>query len=215
MKNIIKAFISALFIASISLPLGFNLPSKGNQHFNLRDTVGRNQATFFSEARYENITGLANDVWGKVSFDRQDVSSTLKGKVSISTSSLKTGIEKRDEQLQGLMWLYAEKYPDITFEIRRVLNVYNAEDNVIKVSLTGDFTLRGQTRIVYANATIKYLPESELTQTIRPGDLINIMADFEINLSDFRISNTFIGNRVSDNIKISANLVGSDAEQRN
>lgn len=212
MQRIIKPLILSFIIVSAALPQGFHLPSKGIQMFNLRDSVGRNQATFFSEARYENITGLANDVWGEVSFDRQDVKSTLNGEISISTASLRTGIEKRDEQLQGLMWLNAEKYPNITFRIKRVLNVYNTDDNVIKVSLTGDFTLRGQTKIVYANAKIKYLPESELTETIRPGDLINIMADFEINLSDFRISNTFIGNRVSDNIKISANLVGSDAE---
>jgi polyisoprenoid-binding protein YceI len=194
------------------MPQGFELPSKGIQHFNLRDSLGRNQATFFSEARYENITGLANDVWGQVSFDRQDVSSTLKGEVYISTASLKTGIEKRDEQLQGLMWLNSEKYPDITFHIRDILNVYQVNDEMIKISLTGDFSLRGITRIVYASATIKYLPENEFTKTIRPGDLINIVANFEINLSDFRINNSFIGNRVSDNIKISANLVGSDAE---
>ena len=202
----------SLFLFSGVMPQGFELPSKGIQHFNLRDSLGRNQATFFSEARYENITGLANDVWGQVSFDRQDVSSTLKGEVYISTASLKTGIEKRDEQLQGLMWLNSEKYPNITFHIRDILNVYQVNDEMIKVSLTGDFSLRGITKIVYANATIKYLAENEFTKAIRPGDLINIVANFEINLSDFRINNSFIGNRVSDNIKISANLVGSDAE---
>ena len=202
----------SLFLFSGVMPQGFELPSKGIQHFNLRDSLGRNQTTFFSEARYENITGLANDVWGQVSFDRQDVSSTLKGEVYISTASLKTGIEKRDEQLQGLMWLNSEKYPNITFHIRDILNVYQVNDEMIKVSLTGDFSLRGITKIVYANATIKYLAENEFTKAIRPGDLINIVANFEINLSDFRINNSFIGNRVSDNIKISANLVGSDAE---
>ena len=202
----------SLFLFSGVMPQGFELPSKGIQHFNLRDSVGRNQATFFSEARYENITGLANDVWGEVSFDRQDVSSTLTGEVSISVASLKTGIEKRDEQLQGLMWLKSEKYPHITFRIRDILNVYQVNDEMIKVSLTGDFSLRGLTKIVYATATIKYLYENDFTKTIRPGDWINIVANFDINLSDFRIKNSFIGNRVSDKIKITANLVGSDAE---
>ena len=212
MQRCIQTLMISLFLFSGVMPQGFELPSKGIQHFNLRDSLGRNQATFFSEARYENITGLANDVWGQVSFDRQDVSSTLKGEVYISTASLKTGIEKRDEQLQGLMWLNSEKYPNITFHIRDILNVYQVNDEMIKVSLTGDFSLRGITKIVYANATIKYLAENEFTKAIRPGDLINIVANFEINLSDFRINNSFIGNRVSDNIKISANLVGSDAE---
>ena len=212
MQRFIKTLMLSLFLFSGVMPQGFELPSKGIQHFNLRDSLGRNQATFFSEARYETITGLANDVWGQVSFDRQDVSSTLNGEVYISTASLKTGIEKRDEQLQGLMWLNSEKYPNITFHIREILNVHQVNDELIKISLTGDFTLRGITKIVYANATIKYLPENQFTKTLRPGDLINIVANFEINLSDYRIANSFIGNRVSDNIKISVNLVGSDAE---
>ena len=212
MQRCIKIFMTSLLLFSGVMPQGFKLPSKGIQHFNLRDSLGRNQATFFSEARYENITGLANDVWGEVSFDPRDIKSTLKGEVSISVASLKTGIEKRDEQLQGLMWLNSEKYPHITFRIRDILNIYQIDDDMIKISLTGDFTLRGLTKIIYASATIKYLPENEFTKTIRPGDLINIVANFEINLSDFRINNSFIGNRVSDNIKISANLVGSNAE---
>jgi polyisoprenoid-binding protein YceI len=212
MQKCIKIFLMSLFLISGVLGQGFKLPSKGIQVFNLRDTVGRNQATFFSDARYENITGLANDVWGKVSFDVQDIKTTLNGDVTISVASLKTGIEKRDEQLQGLMWLNSEKYPHITFRIKEVLNVFSVEDNVIKVFLTGEFTLHGQTKIVYANATIKYLTENEFTKTIRAGDLINITANLEISLSDFRIKNSFIGNRVSDNIKISANLVGSDDE---
>ncbi len=212
MQRCIKIFMISLFFFSGVMPQGFELPSKGIQHFNLRDSVGRNQATFFSEARFENITGLANDVWGEVSFDTHDIKSTLKGEVSISAASLKTGIEKRDEQLQSLMWLSSKKNPDITFRIRDVLNVYILDDNAVKISLTGDFTLRGSTKIVYATATMKYLTENEFTKTIRKGDLINIVAKFEINLSDFGINNSFIGNRVSDNIKITANLVGSNAE---
>ena len=64
---------------------GFNLPSKGTQVFDFKDSQERNQATFLSEARYENITGLTNDVWGKVSFDAKDIKSTLTGEVSISS----------------------------------------------------------------------------------------------------------------------------------
>jgi hypothetical protein len=94
----------------------FNIPSKDIQVFDFKDTQERNQATFYSEARFENITGLTNDVLGKVSFDANDVKSTLKGEVSISTSSIKTGIEKRDEHLRSVSWLNSEKYPNMTFK---------------------------------------------------------------------------------------------------
>jgi len=190
----------------------FNIPSKGNQIFDFKDTQERNQATFYSEARFENITGLTNDVWGKVSFDIKDIKSTLNGEVSISNSSIKTGIEKRDEQLRSVSWLNSEKYPNITFKIKEITQVDQIEDNLLKIVLLGEFTLRGKTNLVYANATMKYLLESETTKQIMPGDLITVMASFDIKLSDFGITNSMIPNRVSDKIQITANLVGAESK---
>ena len=191
---------------------GFKLPSKGVQVFNLKDSKSRNQATFYSEARFENITGLTNDVFGEVSFDLKDVKSTLTGEILVSTSSIKTGIEKRDEQLRGVSWLNAEKYPTIIYKIKEVERVDLIEDNQIKIVLLGEFSLRGKTKLVYASATIKYLLEDEVTKTLMPGNLISIVARFDLNLSDFGISNSMIPNRVSDNIQIVANLVGPESK---
>ena len=208
----IRIFIAAFLIITNSFSQGFNLLSKGMQVFNLKDDEGRNQATFYSEARYENMTGLSNKVWGEVSFDAKDVKSTLVGEISISVSSIKTGIEKRDEHLQSVSWLNSKKYPNVTFKIKDVQRVDLVEDNLVKVVLLGDFTLHGYTKLIYANATMKYLEESEITKTIMAGNLISIVAKFDINLSDFGISNSLIGNRVSDKIQITANLVGSDSK---
>jgi polyisoprenoid-binding protein YceI len=190
----------------------FNIPSKGNQIFDFRDTQERNQATFYSEARYENITGITNDVFGKASFDIKDIKATLNGEVSISTSSIKTGIEKRDENLRGVSWLNSEKYPIITFKIKEITQVDRIEDNVLKIVLLGEFTLRGKTNLVYANATMKYLVESETTKQIMPGDLISVVARFDIKLSDFGINHAMIPNRVSDKIQITANLIGAESK---
>jgi polyisoprenoid-binding protein YceI len=191
---------------------GFNIPSKGIQVFDLKDTHERNQATFYSEARYENITGLTNDVWGKVSFDAKDIKTTLNGEVSISVSSIKTGIDKRDEHLKSVSWLNSEKYPTITFKIKEITKVDPIENNTLKIVVLGEFTLRGKTSLVYSNATIKYLTESDITKTIMPGDLMSIVAKFDIKLSDFGITNSLIGNRVNDKINITANLVGSESK---
>lgn len=205
-KILIIFLISCINILS----QGFNFPSKGVQIFNLKDREGRNQATFFSEARYENISGLSNNVWGQVSFDAKDLKTTLQGEVSISVSSIKTGIEKRDEHMQSLSWLNAEKHPTITFRIKEVHNVNLIEDNEVKISLSGEFKLCGRSRVLYTTATMKYLTENDITRTIMPGDLISIVAKFEIKLSDFGVRNTLIPNRVSDTIQISINIVGSD-----
>ena len=212
MVKTLSTVVLFLYLFTGINPQGFNLPSKGIQVFNLKDSNGRNQATFYSEARFENITGLTNEVWGKISFDKRDVKSTLKGEVSISTSSIKTGIEKRDEHLRSISWLNSEKYPAVIFRIKEVTQVDQVEDNLLKIVLLGEFTLNGKTKLVYANATMKYLVESETTKQIMPGDLVSIAAKFEIKLSDFGITNSLIPNRVSDKIQIKANLVGSKSK---
>ncbi len=210
MFKALSAIVLSICITTNINAQSFNIPSKGNQVFDFKDTQDRNQATFYSEARYENITGLTNDVWGKVSFDIKDVKSTLNGEVSISTSSIKTGIEKRDEHLRSVSWLNSEKYPNITFKIKEITQINQIEDNLLKIVLLGEFSLHGKTNLVYANATMKYLVESETTKQIMPGDLVSIVAKFEIKLSEFGITNSLIGNRVNDKILITANLVGSN-----
>ena len=212
MLKALSTIVLLFFVLTDINAQSFNIPSKGNQIFDFKDTQERNQATFYSEARYENITGITNDVWGKASFDIKDVKSTLNGEVSISTTSIKTGIEERDENLRSVSWLNSEKYPSITFKIKEITQVDQIEDNVLKIVLLGEFTLCGKTNMVYANATMKYLVESETTKQIMPGDLISVVARFEIKLSDFGITNSMIPNRVGDKIQITANLVGAESK---
>lgn len=212
MVKVLFTLILFLYLVTGINAQGFNLPSKGVQVFNLKDSKSRNQATFYSEARFENITGLTNDVFGEVSFDLKDVKSTLTGEILVSTSSIKTGIENRDEHLRSVSWLNSEKYPTIIYKIKEVERVDLIEDNQIKIVLLGEFSLRGKTKLVYASATIKYLLENEVTKTLMPGNLISIVARFDLNLSDFGISNSMIPNRVSDNIQIVANLVGPESK---
>jgi len=210
MKAIFRIlFVHVLVVTSV-YSQGFNISSNGLQTFNIKDEQGRNQATFLSEAPFENITGISNDVWGHISFDPADVKSTLQGEVSISAASLKTGIDQRDEQLQSISWLCTDKFPDITFLIKEVISVELLEDNRISLVVSGDFSLRGKTKQIYAKATMKYLYESELTKTIMPGDLVGISAMLDINLADFGIEHQLIGKRVANKVKITVSLRGSN-----
>ena len=110
MKRILKFMILMLFVVSTVLAQGFKVDATGEQNFSFADKKGRNQAMFFSSTPLEDVTGLSNDVKGSVTFDVSDVS-TLKGSISISTASLRTGIELRDGHLQSENWLDAESYP--------------------------------------------------------------------------------------------------------
>jgi len=208
-------FISILTI-TLSYAQGFYINKFGKQTFRFNDEMGRNQATFFSHAPFEDITGLSNDVSGWVSFDIQDVKNTLSGEVFIKTASIKTGLEFRDEQLRTSGWLNAEVYPNITFVIKEVSMISNVDGNKLRLSVLGDFTVRGITSEVFSNVTMEYLEESELTKIRMPGDLIGVKAKFKINLSDYGVKHILIGKRVSEEIEIEANIIGTnEAEVRN
>ncbi len=211
MKRTLKFMIITLFVVSTAFAQGFKVKATGEQTFSFTDEHGRNQAMFFSSTPLEDVTGLSNDVKGTVTFDVGDVS-TLKGSISISTASIKTGIELRDGHLQSENWLDAESYPEITFVIKNVSNVKSLEDNKLEVKVVGDFTAHGVTKEVIADITMTFLDESEQTKQKAPGDLLGVEAKFSIVLSDYEVDNMVLGSKVSDGIEITVTMVGSNAK---
>ena len=211
MKRTLKFIILALFVVSSALAQGFKVEATGDQNFSFADKKGRNQAMFFSSTPLEDVTGLSNDVKGSVTFDVSDVS-TLSGSISITTASLRTGIELRDSHLQSENWLDAESYPEITFVIKNVSNVKSVEDNKLEAKVIGDFTTHGVTKEVIAEVTMTYLDESEQTKKRAPGDLLGVEAKFSIVLSDYEVENMVLGQKVSDSIDITVTMVGSNAK---
>ena len=211
MKRTLKLIILTLFVVGITFAQGFKVKATGEQAFSFLDKAGRNQAMFFSSTPLEDVTGLSNDVKGTITFDVGDVS-TLKGSISISTASIKTGIDLRDGHLQSENWLDAESYPEITFVIKNVSNVKSLEDNKLEVKVIGDFTAHGVTKEVVADVTMTYLDESEQTKKRAPGDLLGVEAKFSIVLSDYEVEHMVVGQKVADSIDITVTMVGSNAK---
>ncbi len=211
MIKILKtAFVLSLIYAVSMFPQGFNVKAKGMQTFSFRDTLGRNQTTFHSTTPFEDFTGMSTDVQGTVSFNVDSVVSTLKGKISISTESIQTGIEHRDKDLKSSRWLDAEDYPTISFAIKKVTNVQKLADNKLKINLLGDFTLHGVTKEIPVEATLIYLDQNAETMKREPGDLLGVTASFKITLSNYNVQNLVLGKRVSDEIPIKVNIVGTN-----
>jgi polyisoprenoid-binding protein YceI len=211
MKDILKVILLSLFFSSTLLSQGFKVKASGEQTFSFDDKVNRNQASFFSTTPLEDITGLTNDISGSVTFDVEDVA-TLKGKISITTASLKTGIELRDTHLKSPDWLDAESYPEITFKIKSISDINKTADSKIDAKVTGDFTAHGVTKEVVADVSMTYLDESEKTKARASGDLFGVEAKFNINLSDFEVEHMVLGQKVAENIEVTATLVGSNAQ---
>ncbi len=211
MLIIYRVLLISILIVTLSNAQGFYINKSGEQTFHFKDDMDRNQATFFSHAPFEDITGLSNEVNGWVSFDIQDVKNTLAGEVFIKTASIKTGIENRDEHLRTSEWLNAEAYPNISFVIKEIETINNDLGNKLRLTVLGDFTVRGVTKQEYSDVTMEYLEESELTKTRMPGDLLGVKAKFNINLSDYGVRHMLIGKRVSEEVEIKANIIGTNA----
>lgn len=210
MKKFSSLFsLLAILLTTITFAQGFKVKATGEQTFNFTDKNGRNQASFYSSTPLEDIKGLSNDVKGKVTFNVNDIK-TLKGSISVSVSSIKTGIDLRDEHLRSENWLDAAKFPEITFIIKSVNEVKQVADNQLQIKVVGDFTLKGVTKEVTADATLTYLDESEQTKMRAPGDLLGVKATFNVKLSDFGVNNKVVGQKVAEEIEVSVNMVGSN-----
>jgi polyisoprenoid-binding protein YceI len=211
MKTILKFLTILVFISSVGFAQGFKVKASGEQTFNFEDQRGRNQASFFSSTPLEDITGLSNSVKGTVTFNVNDIK-TLKGTIIVPVASIKTGIDMRDEHMKGAGWLNAESYPDISFEIKKVSDVKSEADNKLTAKVDGNFTLHGVTKSVVADVTLTYLDANDQTKMRAPGDLLGVNAKFSIKLSEYGVKNQLVGQKVSENIDVSVNMVGSNAK---
>ncbi len=208
MKIISIFFFLIVLFSSAHFGQGFNVKAAGEQTFNFKPE-GTNQASFFSSTSLEDVQGLTNEISGTISFDVSDFS-TVKGEVSFPVLSLNTGIEKMVKDLRSDSWLDAEKYPVISFKVKKAVNIKKISESKIEADVVGDFFLHGVTKEDTARATITYLDESPITQQRMPGDLLGVQAELFIKLSDYNIRHMLLGKRVAERIDIKVNLVGSN-----
>lgn len=170
-----------------------------------RANLGPQQVVVFeSNTSLEDMVGRTNKVTG---FIKGDVGKkTGSGKISVDLASLNSGIDLRDEHMRSEGWLNVAKYPNATFETSAVRFVGGNNFDV-----TGKFSLHGVTKTIKTKATIKYLPESEITKRNRfNGDVIQVKTKFQIKLSDYGIKIADIAkDKVSNTISISISVVGT------
>ena len=114
------------------------------QTFDFKDPKGVNNATFKLDAPLEAVSGNATGISGKVTFDPADPSAT-KGKIVVSTTSLRVGNPMQQQHMQGPQWLEVAKYPEVSFEAKEFKNV-KSDGNATTADVTGTFTLKGNSK---------------------------------------------------------------------
>ncbi|MHB8579870.1 MAG: YceI family protein [Ignavibacteriaceae bacterium] len=209
-KTLINIFCILILITSTIHSQGFDIKTSGVQTFSFKDDQQRNQTTFTSITALDEVDGTSNDVSGNISFDVKNVAATLKGEIQISTQSLRTGISKRDKDLVEPKWLNAEKFPIISFTIKKVTGLKKLSANKLLLDLTGTFMLHGVKKDIPVEATITYLDQNSITEQREKGDLLGVSAKFQISLSDFGVENMILGTRVANIISIGVNIIGTN-----
>jgi polyisoprenoid-binding protein YceI len=134
---------------------------------------------------------------------------TASVEASISTASIRTNNGARDNDLRSSNFLEVDKYPVITFKSTGV-----APAGTDRYTLTGDLTIKGNTRPVQLDVT-KY---GEFNDPGMMGHRIAYGATTKINRKDFGLTfNAVLDGRlvVSDEIQITieGELVEQPAEE--
>jgi polyisoprenoid-binding protein YceI len=178
--------------------------------FDLKDPKGVNNIVFKLDAPLESINGTANGITGTILVDPAQPE-VVEGKIVVDTKSLKVPNDFMQEHMLGADWLDAETHPEISFEVKEVLNPNKTSDTEGTADVKGIFTLKGVSKEITAPAKVTYLPGrlGDRTNNEMQGDLIVIRTNFQINRGDFGIKAGENLDKVSDTIDISLSIAGS------
>lgn len=167
-------------------------PLTGVQRFELRPS-GISRVAFTSDAPLETIDGVSTNTTGNLTVDLANPSRGLQGAVQITTASLRTGNDMRDEHLRGGNWLDAEHNPNITFQlVSTTLSAPLAAGRAVNGRVTGRLTLHGVTRDVTVPVSVRLVPltaeHADMAQFGVNADMLRVQTEFNVNLSDYGVS---------------------------
>jgi polyisoprenoid-binding protein YceI len=177
--------------------------------FDFKDPKGVNNIVFKLDAPLESISGTTNGISGIILADPANPEK-IEGKIIVDAKSLTVPNPMMQEHMLGAEWLETAKYPEITFEIKEVLNSKKNE-NSGTADVKGIFTLKGVSKEVIVPINATYLPGrlADRTGGKVQGDLLVIRTNFQINRGDYGIKQGENLDKVSDVIEISLAVAGA------
>jgi len=189
------------------LSLAVNLFA-GAMTFDFTDPSGVSNLKFDMTAPVESISGTADGITGSIDFDPAKPDATS-GLIVVATSSLMVPKSRMREHLMGSMWMDAEKYPEMKFELTGVSDIKSVGDGVFKGQAKGVMTLKGVAQELDAEITIKHLV-GKLGAKLpgKHGDLLVVSGTFVVKRDDFNINAGQKLDKVANDIHIGLNLIG-------
>ena len=200
-------FIAIAAAAGLALPTTGEARPKETTYY-----VGHGEKfvniTFESNADLETIVGTTHTAYGKMSVDlTRGVGSVF---LAVPVSTLRTGIDVRDEHLQNETWLNAKVFPNISFKSTRSEPVTGVKD---RVRVTGNLFVHGQKKEMTLDINWKELPSAATRKAgFGPGRWVKFSTSFDVKLSDFgvKVPDGIVA-KVSDTWKVKMVLFASTA----
>lgn len=200
--------LSSRLVVALGLVFGFaTVASAQSRTFQVRNDGG-SRIQFISDAPLETITGVSSHVSGDIQVDPTNLA-TARGTITVPVSSIRTGVDLRDEHLRGDSWLDAQRTPNATFEITRIEGAQRLEPNrATDIQIHGRFTIHGVTHDVVANARVRLIPFSEELRAAHiEGDVIRGHASFRVLLTDYNVSVPLpVRLKVSNEIRVNVTI---------
>lgn len=188
------------------------LASRGRQY---RALKGQPRGVLItSKGALETITAAGRDVRAFAIEGPTEARSMLAGAhLRLATRNLVPSDATLAAEISSEAWLNSAESPWIDLVIREVRDVRTVEVPAGKgsqVTLIGELTIRGVTRPVeIPRATLIMIPAGDATRSVADGDLLRLLASFEIQLADFGITNDEIAvrKRIAGAVAIAVDLV--------
>ncbi len=176
--------------------------------FDYKDPKEISAVSLTLDSKLEPIVGYAKGISGTIRFDPASPKATT-GKIAVAVSSVQFANEGYTATARGYA-LNEEKYPQILFNLRKVLSVMKSAPNVYKAIVLADFICHGVTTPMRVPVTASYFPglAEERTNGKYKGDVLVIRTAFDVSRTQQGISAGIPINMVGDTIKVGVAVVG-------
>jgi polyisoprenoid-binding protein YceI len=159
--------------------------------FFVDDPMTRNAVHVLSRAPLETILVRTNDVRGEVEVDPDDVTDRPRAGFELPVESLDTGTPLMNDVMRGDRWLDAAKFPVVRLTLGRVISPSGrtplVDGKTVALTAEGALELHGVSRPVTVRAEVTWLRKSDNTARRLPGDLLRVVARFDVPLQAFGI----------------------------
>ena len=176
--------------------------------FDYKDPKEISAVSLSLDSKLEPIVGYAKGISGSVVFDPENPKATT-GKIAVEVASVQFANEGYTATARNFA-LNGDKYPQITFTLRKVLSGTRISNNIYKGMISADFTCKGITLPLIVPVTASYYPglAEERTNGKYRGDVMVLRTNFAISRKKLRISAGIPDSLVGDTIQVGVAVVG-------